>query len=73
MENDKIKELENFADDFNKRLQLSEVELEENEIQKKLNVGNIKNSRNKFSKPNSLNTSPIRSKSLFRPVIKIFV
>lgn len=71
MENDKIKELENFADDFNKRLQLSELELGDNTILKKINNKNIKNRRNKFSKKNSLNTSPIRSKSLFRPVIKI--
>lgn len=71
MENDKIKELENFADDFNKRLQLSELELGDNSILKKINNKNIKNRRNKFSKKNSLNTSPIRSKSLFRPVIKI--
>ncbi len=71
MENDKIKELENFADDFNKRLQLSELELGDNTILKKINNKNIKNRRNKFNKKNSLNTSPIRSKSLFRPVIKI--
>ena len=43
MENNKIKELENFANDFNKRLQLSELELKDNDnvIFKKLNSKNV--------------------------------
>ena len=76
MENNKIKELENFANDFNKRLQLSELELKDNDnaIFKKLNSKNVIR-RNMQKKLNSLSTSPIRSKSQFkfRSVIKIVI
>ena len=70
MKDEKIKELENFANDFNHRLQLSELELEEEALYKKLNNKNIKNGRNKTIEVNSLFSTPIRSKSQFRPVIK---
>ena len=75
MENKKIKELENFANDFNKRLRLSELELKDNDnaIFKKLNSINVINRRNKLIELNSLSTSPIRSKSQFRPVIKFVI
>ena len=69
MQNEKIKELQTFANDFNKRLQLSELELEDSALLKKLNGNNIKNRRNKFSELNTISTSPIRSKSQFKPVI----
>ena len=76
MENKKIKELENFANDFNKRLQLSELELkdDDNTLFKKLNSKNVIR-RNKLKELNSISTSPIRSKSQFkfRPVIKIVI
>lgn len=73
MENKKIKNLENFANDFNKRLQLSELEPEDNGIFKKLNNNNIINKRNKLKEFNSLSTRTIRSKSQFRPVINIIL
>ena len=73
MKDEKIKELENFANDFNKRLQLSELELEDNAKFKKLNNKNIINRRNKLKELNSLSISPIRSKSQFRSVIKIVI
>ena len=75
MENKKIKELENFANDFNNRLRLSELELKDNDnaIFKKLNSINVINRRNKLIELNSLSTSPIRSKSQFRPVIKFVI
>lgn len=77
MKNEKIKELENFANDFNKRLDISELELEDFALYKKINN---KNNNNKYGRNiisefnhNSLSTSPIRSKSQFRAVIKIFI
>ena len=76
MKNEKIKELENFANDFNKRLDISELELEDFALYKKINnKNNNKYGRNIISEfnHNSLSTSPIRSKSQFRAVIKIFI
>ena len=67
MKNERINELQNFANNFNKNLQLSEVELEDKEIFKKLN-NNINNKRNSLNDFNSIIATP-RSKSQFRPVI----
>ena len=67
MKNERINELQNFANNFNKNLQLSEVELEDKEIFKKLN-NNINNKRNGLNDFNSITATP-RSKSQFRPVI----
>ena len=73
MKDEKIKELENFANDFNKRLQLSELKLEDEALYKKLNNKKINNRRNKSIEENSLFSTPIRSKSQFRPVNKTFI
>lgn len=70
MKVEKIKELENFANDFNHRLQLSELELEDEALYKKLNIKKIKNGRNKSQEVNSFFSTPIKSKSQFRLVIK---
>ena len=68
MKNKRIDELQKFANTFNSNLQLSEIELEEKEIYKKLNNKN-KNRRNRINEFNSISTSP-RSKSQFRLVTK---
>lgn len=69
MKNERIKELKNFADDFNKRLQSSEIDSEEIAIYKKINNKN-KNRRSKLQDFHSISTTPMRSKSQFKPVIK---
>lgn len=73
MKDEKIKELENFANDFNHRLQLSEIELEDEALYKKLNNKKINNVRNKSIEVNSFFSTPIRSKSQFRPVIQKYI
>ena len=74
MQNEKIKELEDFANDFNNRLDISEHKVEDEGLYKKLSNKNNNNKlRGKiFSKFNSISNSPIRSKSQFRPVITNF-
>ena len=69
MKNKRINELQDFANTFNTNLQLSEMELEEKEIYKKLKNKNIRGRRNKLNDLNSISTSP-RSKSQFRLVIQ---
>ena len=50
MKNERIKELKNFADDFNKRLQSSEIDSEEIAIYKKINnKNNILNKSTTFT------------------------
>lgn len=69
MKDERIKELQNFANNFNNRLNSIDLELKDNEIFKKMNKNSIQSIRNKISEFNSISNSPTRSKSQFRPVI----
>ena len=67
---ERVKELENFANDFNNRLKTSENELESNPFYQKLNIRTNNNySRNSSHIHHSLSTSPMRNKTKFKPVI----
>jgi hypothetical protein len=67
---ERVKELENFANDFNNRLKTSENELETNSVYQKLNNRTIDNyGRNSSHILHSLSTSPNRNKTKFKPVI----
>ena len=67
---ERVKELENFANDFNNRLKTSENKLETNSLYQKLNnkTNNIY-TRNSSHMHYSLSTSPMRNKTKFKPVI----
>lgn len=74
MKVERVKELENFANDFNNRLKTSENEIEANSFYKKINHRISDNyTRNSSHMLHSLSTSPMRNKKKFKPVkIKIY-
>jgi len=66
----RVKELEDFANDFNNRLKTSEDQLETNSLYQKLNNRTNDNyTRNSSHILHSLSTSPTRNKTKFKPVI----
>jgi hypothetical protein len=69
MRNERIKELQDFANDFNKRLSISENKVisEQNVLFRKIN-NKPKIRRNRNYELNSISNTPIRSKSQFHPV-----
>lgn len=70
---ERVKELTDFANDFNNRLKTSENELETNSLYQKLNNRTNDNyTRNTSHMLHSLSTSPTKNKTKFKPVnIKI--
>ena len=75
MKEERVKELEDFANDFNKRLQLSEdeIDMKINDICKKLNEKNTDVNKRNTYQFQTISTSPTRSKSQFRPVNLNFI
>lgn len=75
MKEERVKELEDFANDFNKRLQLSEdeIDMKINDICKKLNEKNTDINKRNTYQFQTISTSPTRSKSQFRPVNLNFI
>jgi len=67
---ERVKELTDFANDFNNRLKTSENELETNSLYQKLNNRTNDNyTRNTSHMLHSLSTSPTKNKTKFKPVI----
>ena len=67
---ERVKELTDFANDFNNRLKTSENELETNSLYQKLNNRTNDNyTINTSHMLHSLSTSPTKNKTKFKPVI----